>query len=236
MKQATLFLILSLSLPSAAFATTLAEQAAKCRELIGSARPQGGDDERSTRYFEEAERAYRDCRGTAMPLDIRANALLMYGMASDVRGRNQTAIAAYEEGIALLDGAKGERAAVLIQLLDQASFAESRAGLQDAATTHAQRALDERVKKWGANDSETSTGLVNLAMVHATFGDYESGEKLLRKAVAVAEKACGPECDALAMAYSGMRTLYGLMGKPAEAQKYDELAQNAIPPNRPGRD
>lgn len=234
MKQKILIAILFLSIASTAFANPLSKEIGNCRDVIGVVRPPSQDDERATRYLDDADRAWRDRRGSKLPLDVRVNALLMYGMASDIRNRSQAAIDAYKEALGLLDRVKGENAAVLIEVLDQAASVESRTGVRADAIAHSKRALDERVKKYGATSAEVSTGMVNLAMTHTTFGENEESERLLRQAVRVAEKVCGPRCDALAFAYSGLQTFYELVGRTAEAGKYAELAQEAIPSRHSG--
>jgi tetratricopeptide (TPR) repeat protein len=234
-KKTTLIVILLLSIAGRVLGDTASGEAVHCRQLIGAVRPPSEDDERGARYLDDADRAYRDCRDGRLPLDVRVNALRMYGIASEIRGRSQAAIGAYKEALGLLDRAEANHRAMLIEVLDQAASVETRAGLRSDATAHSKQALDERGKQYGSTSAEVSTGMVTLAMVHASFGEYEQSEKLLRQGVRVAEKVCPqPECDALAFAYSGMQTFYDLVGKSSEARKYAELAQEAIPSRRRG--
>ena len=134
---------------------------------------------------------------------------------------------------ARLDRAKKDNAELLIEALDKAASLESAHGLWADATEHSKRALDERVAKYGEGSGEASLGIVDLAAIHATFGDFEKAEKLFRQAVRVAEKACGPECEALFMAYTGMQTYYQLTGNAAEAERYAEKTGEALPSARP---
>jgi hypothetical protein len=122
----------------------------------------------------------------------------------------------------------------LIDILDYTAFMESRAGLRSDATVHAKKAVDLRAKTYGRASAETAEGFVHLAMVHVTFHEYAKTEALLRDAIRIAEKACGPECDALATAYAGMETLYEAQGMTAEARKYAEPGQNAVPARKSG--
>lgn len=234
MRKASFALIFLLSYAGSLVAENLSRDAVACRELVGSVRPSGEDGEPWLRWEAEADRAYRDCRGTKLPLDVRVKTLLKYGMASDVRGRSQTAISAYKEAVGLLDGAKSEYVDLLIDSLDKAACLESSQGLRSDATEHSKRALAERVKNYGAKSEAAVVGMVNLAMVHAAFKDYEKSESLVRQAVRVAKEACGPQCEALSAAYVGMQTYYELIGNDAEAEKYADLALDASPPSSTG--
>ena len=162
------------------------------------------------------------------------NALLKYAIASGNREQSQAAIAAIGEAIELLDHARDADSdtASLIEVLSQAAFLETRAGLRNDATAHGKRAVDARIKKYGRNSAETAEGWVNLAMVYVSFDEYAKSEALLSDAIRVAEKACGPECETLVHAYSGMEALYAAQGNTAEAKKYAELGQNAVPAKR----
>jgi tetratricopeptide (TPR) repeat protein len=205
---------------------------AVCRVLVASVRPPLDEGEQAKQYLDDAGTAYRDCRGSNLPVDVRVNALSKYATASAIREQHQAAIAALGEAIDLLDGARDVDMVLLIDVLGQAAFVESRAGLRSDATAHAKRAVEARIKKYGPNSVEAAEGLGHLAMVHATFAEYAQSEALLRDAIRIAAKACGPECDALVLAYVGMEVLYEAQGKTAEATKYAELAQNAVPTNR----
>lgn len=227
MKTTTLSIILLLG-SSSLNAQDLSWDEAKCRELVASVRPPLSGGEEGRQYLESADKAYRDCRGANLPVEIRAKALFKYGIATAAREREQASIAALREAIDLLDPS-GEHTELLIEILDKVAFVESRAGLQTDATDHAKRAVDVRVKTYGRNSAQTAEGMLYLAMVHLTFHDYVKSEALLRDAIRIAEKACGPECDVLVTAYAGMETFYQAQGKPEEAKRYSELSQNAVP-------
>lgn len=212
--------------------STVSVAGANCADLVAAVRPPSSEGDESRRYLESADQAYRDCRGAKVPLEIRAKALFKYGIANASRERMQASIGALHEAIDLLG--KSDQTKLLIEVLDYTAFVESRAGLQSDATAHAKRAADVRAKTYGRNSAETAQGLVQLAMVHVTFNEFAKTETLLRDAIRIAEKACGPECDALVDAYAGMQTLYEAQGNTAEARKYAELGQNAVPSNRGG--
>jgi hypothetical protein len=228
MKPTTLCIVLLLS-SSSLMAEDLSREEAKCRELVASVRPPLSEGEEGKQYLESADEAYRDCRGAKLPLEIRAQALFKYGIATATRQREQASIAALREAIDLLDHAGSGQTDLLVAILDYVAFVESRAGLQVDATFHAKKAVDVRAKTFGRNSAQAAEGMVHLAMVHVTFNEYAKTEALLRDAIRIAEKACGPQCDVLVSAYAGMETLYETQGKREEAKRYSELGQNAVP-------
>lgn len=209
----------------------LAANADACRQLLVSTPPNEGDADIEA-YFNDAEQAYRDCRGTNLPADVRVNALMKYAMAKRLRGYTQAAIPALRDAIELLDRAPGDQTLTLLEALDRLSMAETDARLQSDAVAHATRALALRKTKYGNDSAEAVTGMVHLALVHATFGNYAPSESLLKNAVRTADKLCGPECDALVEAYSGMYSFYETQGNAAEAKKYQQLSLDAAPPVR----
>jgi len=217
----SLFVIAMLLLASSS--SVLAADANACRRLLISPLPdQEGPD--AVAYFDDAEKVYRDCRSTNLPTDIRVKALLKFGVAKYVRGHGQTAISAFREALDILDSTSGDQTLMILEVLDRVITAENDALLRSDAIAHASRALSLRQAKFGKDSQEAVRCMVTLAIVHATFEDYGKSESLLRTAVRTATKTCGPECDALAFAYSGMYALYSTQGNEAEAKKYEEMA------------
>jgi tetratricopeptide (TPR) repeat protein len=222
-----LLVLISLLLASAT--SVLAGDADACRQLLMSQLQAYPETDAAAAYFDDAEKAYRDCRGAKLPVDVRVKALMKYGVAKEVRGDVQAATDAFREAVAILDRAPGDQTAMLIDALDGTVLAEEHAHLRSDAIEHSTRALTLRRTKFGNDSQEAVIGMVKLGIVHATFGDYDKSESLLRTAVRTAEKTCGPECDALSEAYSGMYALYATQGREAEAKKYEEMAMNARP-------
>jgi tetratricopeptide (TPR) repeat protein len=225
----SLFLITTLLLASAS--SVFATDANVCRQLLISPLPDEGPAD-APAFFDDAEKAYRDCRSAKLPVDVRVKVLTKYGRAQYVRGQTQAAIQAYREALEILDSAPGDQTQLLLEVLDRAVSAETDARLRSDAIAHASRALSLRQAKFGDASLEAIKAMVLLGAVHATFGDWDKWESLLRTAIRIAEKTCGPECDARAEAYSGMAAFYGSRGNEAEAKKYEEMALNATPPSR----
>lgn len=227
MKTTVLCVILLVS-SSSLGAYDVSRAGTTCRDLVATVRP-SLDGEEGERYLDSADKAYRDCRGAKVPLEIRAKALFKFGIASAAREREQAALDALREAVSLLDRASGEHAELLIDVLDYTAFVESRAGMQTDAIAHSKRAADVRVEKYGRSSEEAAEGMIHLAMVHVSFKEYGKTEALLRDAIRIAEQTCGPQCNVLVDAYAGMETLYEAQGNRAEAKKYAELGQNAVP-------
>jgi len=74
--------------------------------------------------------------------------------------------------------------------------------------------------------------MTHLAMAYLTAGHREKSKALLRDALQVASKACGPECDALVAAYAGMEAFYDAQDDSAEARRYAALGVEAAPSSR----
>lgn len=224
-----LCLILLLILHGEVVADDLAQKTSVCRELIGSVRPSGEDGDAWQRWRDDADRGYRDCRGSGMPLDVRVRALLKYAIASDTRGQSQAALAAYQEALGLLDASKGKEVDLLIEVLDQTASLAGRLGMRRPATEYSQRALDERTRKYGPKSAKAIEGMVNHAMTYAAFEEYDRTEKLVREAVRVAEGSCGPQCEARSIAYVGMQSYFHFVGNEREAARYGDMALDASP-------
>ena len=233
MKTTALFIGVLVSSPLAAEDVPRAETS--CRELVAQVRPGPSEGKEADDYLENADKAYRDCRGAKFPVDIRAKALFKYAIASAGRKRDQAAIEALREGIGLFDRATGADRELLIEILDYATFLEISAGLHADAAAHSKTAVEIRAEKYGPKSAEVADGLGHLAMVHTSLKEYDKAEALLRDAIQLAEQACGPQCRALVNAYTGMEVLYREQGNTEEATKYAELAQNAVPPRRSKR-
>jgi hypothetical protein len=219
-------LILSLTLASPALS---AAGVAECRQLLLSQAPSGRAADPSA-YFKDAERAYGRCRGAEFPLDVRVGALVKYAEAMYLRRDPQAASGAYREALALLDGAGEFKGVDLVEIIDDATLADTEAQLRADALAHSARALELRRAKFGVDSAEAAVGMVNLANVHSSFAEYAEAEALLRSAIATAEKACGPQCEALTFAYSGMVALYTAQGNAAEVSRFEALALDSVPP------
>jgi len=61
--------------------------------------------------------------------------------------------------------------------------------------------------------------LDNLAALYQAQGQYAAAETLLKRLLAISEKALGPEHPDVAMVFENMSDLYTKMGKTEEAKK-----------------
>lgn len=225
MKQ-SLVLILLLWTP-----TMFGASAAACRELISSLSfPTDEKIESLHAYYDGAEKARRECVEASLPASIRAEALMSYGDVLVLRDQGQTAIEAYRQAIEILERASGDQRELIVKLLDQLAYAETKQKLRTDAIAHSTRAVAIREQKFGKVSNEVVTGLVTLAMIELTFDDPAKSMSLLRSAVRIAEKMCEAQCDARAFAYAGMSAFYATTGNAIEAKRYDQLTLDATPP------
>ncbi len=217
-------------------AQDLSRQAEDCRALVATLTPPYEEgEEQLLAHDADARRAYRDCRGETLPVEIRVYALVKYALAISPRGETQSAVAAFAEAIDILDRAPVGKEELLITVLDQAALLETQAELRENTIGHATRASEVRIKTYGKTSPEAAVGLVQLGLAYADFNDDEKGEKLMREAIRIAEKDCGPKCSALALAYHGMEALYATRGNKAEAKRYADLALDVAMSERASR-
>lgn len=216
------------------FAEDLSRQAADCRALVATITPPVEEGDELLAHEAEAKRAYRDCRSEKLPVEIRANALVKYALAISPRGEIQSAVAAFAEAIDILDRDPAAKAQLLITVLDQASLLEAQVGLRENAVAHAARSSEIRMKTYGKTSPEAAVGFVQLGLVYGNFNDYEKAEKFVREAIRLAEKDCGPKCNALVQAYHGMEALYATRGNKAEAKRYAAMALDVATSARVG--
>jgi len=224
MKKGIFALSLLLLVPALAFAADVKS----CQQLV-AATVSGDDDASAARFFSNADSAFRDCQAAELPADLRARVFANYAFAQEVRGNTQTAVENYRAAIGVLDRARGDNSRLLMEVLDKAIYAESKAGLRSSALELANRSLTLRQRLFGPNSAEAITGTVALATVYITFEDFASAVPLLESAIRTAKKTCKGRCDSLAEAYAGMYALYSAQGNTAEAQRYDELVASAVP-------
>ncbi|HEX2835256.1 MAG TPA: tetratricopeptide repeat protein [Thermoanaerobaculia bacterium] len=201
-----------------------------CRAL--AARELPGDDlplEDTQSFFDEAEQAYRDCRSPELPVGVRVQALLKYSLARGVRGHQQSAVAGAREALQIVDRSQSVDPTLLLSVLDRLIAAETTARLRSDAVAHAKRALELQRATFGADSDEALAGQIRVGIVHIEFGELDQAESILTNAVRLAERKCGPQCQARSEAYTGMFVLRSAEGNEAEAKRFEELSFDAIP-------
>ena len=83
----------------------------------------------------------------------------------------------------------------------------------------------EEAKKFGEQDPRLATTLNNLAALYLGQGQYDEAEPLFRRALAIVEKAQGPEHPNVAISLENYAELLGNLGRDAEAKMMEARAK-----------
>ena len=83
----------------------------------------------------------------------------------------------------------------------------------------------QEAEKFGEQDPRLATSLNNLAVLYRAQGKYEQAEPLHQRALAIIEKALGPDHPDVANSLNNLAQLYRAQGKFTEA---DPLSQRAL--------
>ncbi len=104
----------------------------------------------------------------------------------------------------------------------------------------AEKQLEAAVKEaegFGPQDPRLATSLNNLAEVYRLEGRYGKAESLLKRGLAIREKALGPEHPDVAGSLNNLAALYDDQGKYAEAEPLVKralaIAEKALGPDHP---
>ncbi len=91
------------------------------------------------------------------------------------------------------------------------------------AETRISSALEE-AEKFGSHDPRLATTLNALGEVYRAQGDYAAAEPLHKRALAIREKALGPDDAAVAQSLSNLAETYRAQGRIAEAEQLRKRA------------
>lgn len=225
MRSASLLFVLTI-LVTPSYRAVVAADAATCRKLLSVERAIEHDDGESARA---AETAYLDCRSEKLPLDIRIAAYTRYGDAKVSAGATQAAIDIYRDALTVLDALNRPALELTLRVLDRLTEMESEAQHSADALSHARRASELRIEKYGENSPDAAIGLARIGLAYVMQKDFASADRYIDDAIRIADNACGPACDALAQAYAVKSTWYGAQGNTAEANRYEQMSIAATP-------
>ena len=90
-------------------------------------------------------------------------------------------------------------------------------GRHAEAEKHWKAALKE-AEKFGERDPRLATSLNNLGLLQSGQGRYTEAEPLFRRALAIREKALGPEHREVAQSLNNLAALYQAQGNHAEGE------------------
>ncbi len=99
------------------------------------------------------------------------------------------------------------------------------------------RAAIEQAEKFAADDPRRARSLNELAVVYSAQGRYADAEPLYKRALAIWEKALGPESPEVATSLNNVASLYQAQGKYADAEplftRSLAIAEKALGPEHP---
>lgn len=202
----------------------MAADAAMCRKLLAIERAVENDNGESARA---AEKAYLDCRGESLPLDIRITAYTRYGDAKVSAGEMRAAVDVYRDALTVLDTMKQPDVQWTLTVLDRLSEIENDAHSTPDALSHAKRAADLRVAHYGNGSPEAAIGLARLGIAYVVQKDFSNADRAISEAIRIARDVCAPTCEALSEAYAARSTWYADQGNAAEAERYASLSVDA---------
>ena len=87
-----------------------------------------------------------------------------------------------------------------------------------AAASYNKAALNLATAEFGPDASETATALNNLALTYQRLARYTEAEPVVRRAIAIDEKALGKDHPNVARDYNNLAILLQAQGKLAEAE------------------
>ena len=109
-------------------------------------------------------------------------------------------------------------------------------GHYDEAQRNFESALKE-AEQFGSDDARLATSLNDLASVYKAQGKYAEAEPLHKRALAIREKALGPEHPDVAKRFNNLALLYHVQGRYAEAEAFYMLAlsidEKSLEPEHP---
>ena len=82
----------------------------------------------------------------------------------------------------------------------------------------------KEAEKFGEQDRRLTDSLNNLASLYYAQGKYAQAEPLLQRALAIREKALGPEHPDVARSVNNLAELYSAQGKYTQAEPYFQRA------------
>jgi len=187
----------------------------------------------------DAARLYRDAIA-ALPdfqEDLHGEFLNKYGTASYQSGEHETAIAAFEQALKILERKRGKNHPDVATALNNLALLHYSRGRYDAAEPLYQRALSIDESTLGADHPGVATDLNNLALLYKKMGSLDAAEPLLRRAMEIKEKQFDPGHPSLITGYKNYASLIRSLGRTEEADVFERKA-TVLPPKRtasPGR-
>jgi len=192
-----------------------------------------GDIQMARMAYAEAAEFYREAV-EALPdfqEDLHGEYLNKYGTASYQAGEPETAIAAFERALQILERKLGKNHPDVATALNNLALLNYSRGNYDAAEPLYQRSLAIDEHTLGADHPGVATDLNNLALLYKKQGNLDAAEPLLRRAMEIKEKQFDPGHPSLVTGLKNYASLLRALGRDEEAEVFERKA-TVLPPKR----
>lgn len=194
-----------------------------------------GDLQMSRMDYESAAENFRQAVEALPPFqdDLHAELLNKYGTASYQAGHNETAVAAFERALQILEKRLGKNHPDVATALNNLALLHYSRGNYDAAEPLYKRSLMIDEQTLGVDHAGVATDLNNLALLYKKKGNLEEAEPLLRRAMEIKEKNFDPGHPSLVTGLRNYASLLRSLGREEEADVFERRA-TVLPPSRTG--
>ncbi len=195
-----------------------------------------GDLQMARMAYPEAADFYREAV-EALPdfqEDLHGEYLNKYGTASYQAGDHETAIAAFERALQILERKLGRNHPDVATALNNLALLHYSRGNYDAAEPLYQRSLAIDEHTLGIDHPGVATDLNNLALLYKKQGNLEAAEPLLKRAMEIKEKQFDPGHPSLVTGLKNYASLLRALGREEEAEVFERKA-TVLPPKRTAR-
>jgi len=174
-------------------------------------------------HFEDAERAYSMCLPLLESAYGRRSRVLaeVQGLYADVqstRGKTAEATRSYRRALNLLDSLPVPDSTAFLRVVNNYYKLCNRAGTLALLEPDAPRLLEIGAGVYGRNTAGEARVLASVAVIYADVGRYAESERLGLRALAILEKALGPEDTEVVGGRELLAALYRRIGRFEEAE------------------
>ena len=192
-----------------------------------------GDLQMSRLEYESAADNYRQAV-EALPAfqeDLHAEYLNKFGTASYQSEDHETALAAFERALQILEKRSGKNHPDVATTLNNLGLLHYSRGHYELAEPLYKRALEIDEQTLGSDHISVATDFNNLALLYKKKGNLEDAEPLFRRAMEIKEKHFDPGHPSLVTGLRNYASLLRALGREEEADVF-ELRATVLPPSR----
>ncbi len=230
---ASLVLLFAVAMPARA-----AEPTSECAQLLDDADRLAADgllrgSERDPVVIRKYEAALTACKADGVAAALRVRSYLRWASTFPHNGTDAgwaKRAAYYRQAMESVEADEGRDSVALIPLIEALAHTYFvRPTTKSFAEPLYQRALRLRETHYGEQSVEFANGLTYLGYLRVQENRPAEAEQLLRRAVRIAENACGPRCEALVNARTALYDFLKTQpGREAEAAEVEAAALAAI--------